>query len=47
MQITNVLVHVDNSKQFDGRIAVATSLAKAHDAHLAAIYPIPSHPEAH
>ena len=38
MAITNVLVHVDDSKSVESRIAVAIDLAGTHDAHLTAIY---------
>ncbi len=39
MSIKNILVHVDDSGQVEGRLDVA--LARTHDAHLAAIYAIP------
>ncbi len=41
MSIKNILVHVDDSEQVDGRLDVAVGLARTHDAHLAAIYAIP------
>ncbi len=41
MSIKNILIHVDDSKQVDGRLDVAVGLARTHDAHLAAIYAIP------
>ncbi len=41
MSIKNILVYVDDSEQVDGRLDVAVGLARTHDAHLAAIYPIP------
>jgi nucleotide-binding universal stress UspA family protein len=41
MSIKNILVHVDDSDHVDGRLDVAVGLAKAHQAHLAAIYAIP------
>ena len=34
MTFKNLLVHVDNSKACEGRIAAALTLAEAHDAHL-------------
>ena len=41
MSIKNILIHVDDSEQVDGRLDVAVGLARTHDAHLAAIYAIP------
>lgn len=41
MSIKNILVHIDDSGQVDSRLDVAVGLARAHDAHLAAIYAIP------
>lgn len=40
MSIKNILVHIDDSGQVDSRLDVAVGLARAHDAHLAAIYAI-------
>ncbi len=42
MSIKNILIHVDDSEQVDGRLDVAVGLAQTHDAHLAAIYAIPT-----
>ncbi len=41
MSIKNILIHVDDSGQVEGRLDVAVALARTHDAHLAAIYAIP------
>ena len=41
MGITSVLVHVDDSKHIERRVAVAIDLAATHKAHLAAIYAMP------
>ncbi len=38
MSLKNILVHVDNSKQCEQRLAVAADMAARHQAHLAGIF---------
>lgn len=44
MELKDILVHIDNSKQCDARVDFAISVAKRHQAHLTGLCIIPSYP---